>query len=68
MCWCCVLANLSEEDHSGSMRLINARESTVNRSLDGSIYPGEKLVPFSFNFFVRCLEIQQLILEIGNDI
>jgi hypothetical protein len=28
----------------------NGRESTVNRLLDGSIYPGEKLVPFSLNF------------------
>jgi hypothetical protein len=29
----------------------NGRESTVNRSLNGSIYPGKKLVPFSLNFF-----------------
>jgi hypothetical protein len=47
----------------------NGRKSTLNRLLDGSIYPSEKLVPFSLNiFFVRCLEIQQLILEIGNAI
>ncbi len=47
---------------------VNGRESTVNRVLDGSIYPGEKLVPSSLKVFVRCLEIQQLILEIGNAI
>jgi hypothetical protein len=29
---------------------VNGRESTVNRLLDGSIYPGQKLVPFSLKF------------------
>ncbi len=47
------------------MTSFNGRESIINRSLDGNIYSGEKLVPFSLKFFVRCLEIQQLILEIG---
>jgi hypothetical protein len=27
----------------------NGRESTVKRALDGSIYPGKRLVPFSLN-------------------
>jgi hypothetical protein len=26
---------------------LNGRESTVNRALDGSIYPDQKLAPFS---------------------
>jgi hypothetical protein len=33
-------------------KLSNGRESTVNRLLDGSIYAGEKLVPFSLKFFL----------------
>ncbi len=32
----------------------NGRESAVSRSLDGSTYPGKKLVPFSLKFFVSC--------------
>jgi len=34
----------------------NWRESTINRALDGSIYPGQKLdLAFLFEFFfVRC--------------
>jgi hypothetical protein len=30
----------------------NGRESTINRALDGSIYPSKKLVPFSLKLFL----------------
>ncbi len=49
-------------------RLHNERESAVNRGLDGSIYPGEKLVPSYHCKKIGCSETQQLILGIGNAI
>jgi hypothetical protein len=44
---------------------VNGRESTVNRMLDGSIYLSAFILE---NYFVRCLETQQIIPEIGNAI
>ncbi len=32
----------------------NGRESAINRGLDGSTYPGEKLVPSSLFKEIRC--------------
>jgi hypothetical protein len=43
----------------------NGRESALNRLLDGSTYPRQKLVSSSLCKKVSCSEMQQHILEIG---
>jgi hypothetical protein len=43
----CEIAHMSWRLHFFHQFYHNGRESTVNRSLDGSIYPSEKLVPSS---------------------
>jgi hypothetical protein len=48
--------------------VINGRESAVNRVLDGSTYPGQKLVASSFCKKNNFEETQQLILRAGNAI
>ena len=42
----------------------NGRESTVNRLLDGNIYPGEKPVPFSLIFLLGVKKYNNLYLRL----